>query len=138
MQGVYLATKHLYFLHPNGLKLLANMKNKIGGRPTKKRGEGKTYRASARLNTSEYYSFLAKVKQSNLSQSDFVRQCICQAEVKERFSVEHLHLIRSLSGMANNLNALTRQAYIQGFSVVFGTMKELSKDIDDIIKQMKT
>lgn len=113
------------------------MKNKLGGRPTKNKGEGKIYRASARLTTSEYYSFLAKVKQSNLSQSDFVRQCIYQAIVKERFSVEHLRLIRSLTGMANNLNALARQAYIQGFSVVFSTITELSQDIDKIIKQMK-
>lgn len=113
------------------------MKNRIGGRPTKKRGEGKTYRASARLNTSEYYSFLAKVKQSNLSQSDFVRQCISQAIVKERFTVEHLHLIRNLTGMANNLNALTKQAYTHGFVVIYDTMKELGQDMDKIIREMK-
>lgn len=119
-----------------------NTKNKSdkfkGGRPALGIGRKKTYRINLKLDTQEYYALRAKMLQAGIkTKSDFVRECIRNAYVKARLTVEQTDYIRKLCGMANNLNQLAYQANKQGY---FSASKEsilLTEKIDNLINSIE-
>lgn len=114
-----------------------NTNRKKGGRPPKAFGQKKSYRVNLKLMTEEYYSLIAKVRKSNTTTiSGFIRSCLQKGYVKERLSVEQTGYIRQLSGMANNLNQIARQANAQGYTSVRTEYLNLAGQIDDIIKMI--
>lgn len=113
------------------------IKNK-GGRPTKKMGERKNYRINLKLDTSDYYELLAKVKQSACKNiSEYVRDCIKNSSVKMRINAEQMTWIRKLIGMANNLNQLAHRAHTSGYDSTCQDNLSLANEIDKIIKQIE-
>lgn len=110
--------------------------SKKGGRPKKAYGQKKTYRINIKLITEEYYSLLAKVKNSGVNLSEFVRDCIKKGYVKERLSVEQIVYIRQLSGMANNLNQLARRANRENYSSVDSECRLLAEQIDKVLNDL--
>lgn len=113
-----------------------NPNTKKGGRPPKAFGQKKSYRVNLKLMTEEYYSLIAKVRKANTTISGFIRSCLQKGYVKERLSVEQTGYIRQLSGMANNLNQIARQANVQGYTSVRTEYLDLAGQIDDIIKMI--
>lgn len=111
--------------------------NKKGGRPKKDFGQKKTYRINIKLITEEYYSLVAKVKNAKTTVSDFVRDCLKKGYVKERLSEEQVNYIRQLSGMANNLNQIARQANTQGYRNVAIEFQSMAERIDNVIKLLE-
>lgn len=110
---------------------------KKGGRPKKDFGQKKTYRINIKLITEEYYSLIAKVKNTKTTISDFVRDCLKKGYVKERITVEQLDYIRKLCGMANNLNQIARQANTQGYSNIAIEFQSMAERIDNVIKRLE-
>jgi hypothetical protein len=53
--------------------------------------------------------------------------------VTERLSIEEMAHLRTLSGMANNLNQLTRLAHAQGLLIVERKSRELMDQIAIVI-----
>lgn len=101
------------------------------GRPPLSTGKKKAYRINLNLETADYYNLLGKMRNAGIRhKSDFVRECIRNACVKARLSVEQLDLIRKLCGMVNNLNQLTLLAHVQGFVEVRNECFSLAKKID--------
>ena len=84
-------------------------KNK-GGRPTKTLSEKRKYQVLLRLNTMEYYTLLGKAREASITRTEFLRRLITKAEVKARIKPEDMQLIRTVSGMANNLNQICPSA----------------------------
>ena len=112
-------------------------KNK-GGRPAKKLGERKDYRVNLKLNTSDYYELLAKVKQSACKNvSEYVRECIRNSSVKVRINSEQMGWIRKLIGMANNLNQLAYRAHTTGYNTAWKDSLSLANEMDKIIKRIE-
>ncbi len=112
-------------------------KNK-GGRPAKKLGERKDYRVNLKLNTSDYYELLAKVKQSACKNvSEYVRECIRDSSVKVRINSEQMGWIRKLIGMANNLNQLAYRAHTTGYNTAWKDNLSLASEMDKIIKRIE-
>ena len=109
---------------------------KKGGRPKKALGQKKTYRINIKLITEEYYSLLAKVKNSGVNLSEFVRDCLKKGYVKERLSVEQVGYIRQLSGMANNLNQLAKKANSENYSSVDSECRLLAEQIDKVLNDL--
>lgn len=109
---------------------------KKGGRPKKKLGEKKTYRINIKLSTEEYYSLLSKVKKAKVTTSDFVRTCLKNGYIKERLSTEIVGYTRSISGMANNLNQLARQANAAGYAVVRDQITQFAERLDNLLKKI--
>lgn len=110
---------------------------KKGGRPKKKLGEKKTYRINTKLSTEDYYSLLTKVRKAGTTVSDFVRACLRKGYIIERISVEEVDHIRNLSGMANNLNQLARQANAQGYTAVRDQLRQFAEQFDNLLKKLK-
>ena len=111
-------------------------KNK-GGRPTKTLSEKRKYKVLLRLNTMEYYTLLGKAREASITRTEFLRQLITKAEVKARIKPEDMQLIRTVSGMANNLNQIAHRLNAFGISTLNEDLTALKVLIYELIKRLK-
>lgn len=111
-------------------------KNK-GGRPTKTLSEKRKYQVLLRLNTMEYYTLLGKAREASITRTEFLRQLITKAEVKARINPEDMQLIRTVSGMANNLNQIAHRLNSFGISTLNEDLNALKVLIYELIKRLK-
>ena len=133
-----------YLLPPLGGKNPVGLiKNKImeqknkGGRPTKTLSEKRKYQVLLRLNTMEYYTLLGKAREASISRTEFLRKLIINAEVKSRIKPEEMQLIRTVSGMANNLNQIAHRLNSFGISTLNEDLNALKVLIYELIKRLK-
>ena len=124
--------------NPVGLikKIKMEQKNK-GGRPTKTLSEKRKYQVLLRLNTMEYYTLLGKSREASISRTEFLRQLITNAEVKSRIKPEEMQLIRTVSGMANNLNQIAHRLNAFGISALNEELNALKQLIHELMKRLK-
>lgn len=94
---------------------MKNNHRKTGGRPKKGNAEKRSYMVGFKTDTKGYYSLKTKASQAGLKRSEYIRRCIENSHVVERLKPEHLKLIRSLTGMANNMNQIARTANAAGY-----------------------
>lgn len=111
-------------------------KNK-GGRPTKTLSEKRKYQVLLRLNTMEYYTLLGKAREASITRTEFLRQLITKVEVKARIKPEEMQLIRTVSGMANNLNQIAHRLNSFGISTLKEDLNALKVLIYELIKCLK-
>lgn len=69
---------------------------------------------------------------------EYIRNTAINGNITARLTPEDVKLIRSLSGMANNLNQLAKNANTFGYAAVSESLSELADEIDKIIKLIKT
>lgn len=105
-----------------------------GGRPVKavKRESG----IRVRLSKTEYYVIEQKANKAGMKISEWFRQAAKRATVQGRFTAEDMKILRMLTGMANNLNQLTKIAHQQGLLVIQRKCRELLSMIDDTLKYL--
>ena len=97
-----------------------------GGRP-KKSVKRETV-TGVRFTKAEYYVVKQKASKSGQKISLYIRQMALQGKIIARMSDEERHFVRQLSGMANNLNQLTKKAHQEGLLtavLMFEKHKEL-------------
>ena len=111
-------------------------KNK-GGRPTKTLSEKRKYQVLLRLNTMEYYTLLGKAREASITRTEFLRQLITKAEVKARIKPEEMQLIRTVSGMANNINQIAHRLNAFGIYALNEDLNALKVLIHELIKRLK-
>lgn len=112
-------------------------KKKIG-RPKLDKAEKKIYRINLKLNTADFYDLEAKVENSGCkSMSEYIRECIRNSYVKTSISLEEMTEIRKLTGMANNLNQLTRLAHEKGVLFLKSNFLRLIDKLDNIINKIR-
>ena len=123
--------------NPVGLiKKKMEQKNK-GGRPTKTLSEKRKYQVLLRLNTMEYYTLLGKLREASISRTEFLRQLIINTEVKSRIKPEEMQLIRTVSGMANNLNQIAHRLNAFGISALNEELNVLKQLIHELMRRLK-
>jgi len=103
-----------------------------GGRPIKiiKKDSG----VRIRLSRTERYLIDEKAKKAGMKISEWMRQASKNAKVQSRFSADEMNMMRTLAGMANNLNQLTKLAHQQGLLVIQRNCRELISLINDALK----
>jgi hypothetical protein len=118
---------------------VAKATNKIkskGGRPPK--GLIRNELLAVRLLPNEKKSIVAKAKTARLTPSEWFRKAALKASVVQRLSAEENKYLRMLSGMANNLNQLTKLAHGKGLpaviTVLIGVLEKVNELMDKIIK----
>ena len=111
-------------------------KNK-GGRPTKSLSEKRKYQVLLRLNTMEYYTLLGKACEASITHTEFLRRLITKAEVKACIQPEEMQLIRTISGMATNLNQIAHRLNALGISALNADLNVLKVLIYELIKRLK-
>ena len=90
-----------------------------------------------RLNTMEYYTLLGKAREASITRTEFLRRLITKAEVKARITPREMQLIRTVSGMANNLNQIAHRLNSFGISTLNEDLNALKVLIYELIKRLK-
>lgn len=107
-----------------------------GGRPRKKAVDKMNYKVTVKMSTVEYYTLKSKVKEADVSISEFVRSSIKKSSVVQRLTPEMHDEIRKLTGMANNLNQIARKANALGYDHVRTEYLFLANKIDRLLDKL--
>ncbi len=107
---------------------------KKSGRPTKKKGEKRSYKVCVKMDTREYISLKAKANSAGISRSEYVRQSLAESIIRPRLTPELNDYIRKLSGMGNNLNQIARKANAEGYTSARSEYLYLADKIDNVIE----
>ena len=86
----------------------------------------------------EYYTLLGKAREASITRTEFLRQLITKAEVKARIKPEEMQLIRTVSGMANNLNQIAHRLNTFGISAIHEDLNALKQLIHELLKRLKS
>ena len=108
-------------------------KNSKGGRPKKPEDELRLYPVKVYFDEANYRKLMNRSKRTGLSLSGIVYDLAINGYIKEPISREEVSLLRSLSGMANNLNQLARQANTYGFQAAAVEVSEVVGRIDNLL-----
>ena len=77
-----------------------------------------------------------KSKQAGVRISDWFRQAAKSAKVSPRLNPEEHKIFRTLAGMANNLNQLTKLSHEQGLLIFQKKCRTLIDEINEIIAKL--
>lgn len=86
----------------------------------------------------EYYTLLGKAREASITRTEFLRQLITKVEVKARIKPEEMQLIRTVSGMANNLNQIAHRLNTFGISAIHEDLNALKQLIHELLKRLKS
>jgi hypothetical protein len=124
------------------LKHFANMNSPTpkcpskGGRPRKPENEQRLHPVKVYFDEQSYRKLLNKRRRTGMSLSTLVYELTVNGYVKEPFTKEEISLLRSLAGMANNLNQLAHEAHFHNFSEVEERVLQLANKINEILIQI--
>ena len=104
-----------------------------GGRPRKPENEQRLHPVKVYFDEQSYRKLLNKRRRTGMSLSTLVYELAVNGYVKEPISKEESSLLRSLAGMANNLNQLAHEAHIHHFSQVEERVQYLANEINEVI-----
>ena len=117
------------------MKTIKNRNN--DGRPPKAATERRKYKITVRFATKEYFSLKEKARRAGVTLSDYLRRVSASSVVRERLRPQHLQHIFKLTGMANNLNQISRKANAAGYVGIRTEYRNLASEIDDLISRIK-
>ena len=113
----------------------SKQKNK-GGRPKSDEREKRKYSVKVYFDQGNYTKLLRRSKNRQCSLSSLVYELAVNGYVREAMSKEDAANLRSLSGMANNLNQLAHEAHVHHFSFVEKRVLELAGRIDEVLVRL--
>ena len=94
----------------NRMEQKSNNKNKaIGGRPPLDKMEKRTEILSFKCTILESHIINGKAMTASVTLGEYIRNTAINGNITARLTPEDVKLIRSLSGMANNLNQLAKK-----------------------------
>lgn len=104
------------------------------GRPAKEKAKLSTS-INLKLTEEDFKTVKAKAEKLGIKATQYAREMTLKGGIKSHFTIEELDLMRKLSGMANNLNQIARQANKAGFSksaldiiIIAGEIKKMFDD----------
>lgn len=103
------------------------------GRPCLPEGERRTHPVKAYFDTANYRKLLRRSKRTGTPLSTLVYELAINGYVREPLTKEVVATLRDLSGMANNLNQLTRLGHIHGAGYIEAEGKRLAAEIDKVL-----
>jgi hypothetical protein len=116
----------------NKLPAITDKPKHKGGRP-KVRVRRETH-VKVRMTATDRFMIAAKAKDAGMRLSDWIRAAARAAKVVARLKPEDLQIMRMLTGMANNLNQLTKLAHRDGILTIAIKCGNLLIEIDQALK----
>jgi len=102
------------------------------GRPAKEKSK-LNYSINLKLTEKDFLSVKEKAEKIGMKPTQYAREMTLKGTVKSRYTIEELEQMRKISGIANNLNQLARQANSSGYPIV---ALEMIKFIGEIKKML--
>ena len=106
-----------------------------GGRP--KKGDSKTAVLVVRMTPEERATIEQKAIQAGIKIAEWFRKTAEAATITPRFTAEEVGWLRSLAGLCNNLNQLTRVANREGIGSLERTLQALLKEVAAYLNKLK-
>lgn len=121
------------------MKKLAKEKETDG--KTRKRGRPKkaitrSVSLVVRITPTERLAIAGKARNAGMRISDWFRQSAKTSEIRPRLSKEETGYLRTLSGMANNLNQLTKLAHQGGLVSIMANLRSLLNEVERLMERM--
>ncbi len=107
--------------------------NSKGGRPKKPANELRLYPVKVYFDETNHRKLMNRSRRTGQPLSTIVYELAVNGYVREPFTKEEVSMLRSLSGMANNLNQLARQANTYGFQQMAIDVRNVAKKVDDLL-----
>lgn len=89
-----------------------------------------------RMTQTERMLIVGKASEAGMKPAEWFRKAAKTAKVIARFKPEDAAILRMLTGMANNLNQLTKLAHQEGLLSIQRKCRELINEIDETLKYL--
>lgn len=121
------------------MKKLAKEKETDG--KTRRRGRPKkaitrSVSLVVRLTPTERLAIAGKARSAGMRISDWFRQSAKTSVIRPRLSTEETGYLRTLSGMANNLNQLTKLAHKGGLVTLMGDLRKILATVEALMERI--
>ena len=108
-------------------------KTKPRGRPQVSTLKRLTKSVTVKFSKPDYEMLRRRSKNANRTLAEYIRDSAFDARIVAKHSAENAAVIRNLTGMANNLNQLTRKAHREGVKLHYGQCQHLLLSLENII-----
>ena len=112
-------------------------KKKSKGRPTVADARRLSKAVTVKFSKIDYEILRTRSRKANRRLAEYIRESALQSEVVQPCTEADLKEYRTLVGMANNLNQLTKMAHQDGFIYLYSPIDNLLGEITDVIREYK-
>ena len=112
-------------------------KKKSKGRPTVADARRLSKAVTVKFSKIDYEILRTRSRKANRRLAEYIRESALQSEVVQPRTEADLKEYRTLVGMANNLNQLTKMAHQDGFIYIYSPIDNLLGEITDVIREYK-
>lgn len=116
---------------------MAMAKARTNGRPPKEAGEKLGRAVTVKFTTTTFEKVEQRAKQAGITVAEYLRKSALSAKIVPKHFAEDNAVARSLMGIANNLNQLTKLSHQQGLRAVVSELSELITRIKTIINSYR-
>ena len=112
-------------------------KSKPRGRPQISTLKRLTKSVTVKFSKLDYEKLRHRSKNANRTLAEYIRDAAFDARIAPKHSAEDVAIIRNLTGMANNLNQLTKLSHQTGFYRTKNVVMELLAKLKDVLSDYK-
>ena len=113
------------------------MKSKPRGRPQVSTLKRLSKSVTVKFSKPDYEMLRHRSKNANRTLTEYIRDSAFDAGIVAKHSTEDATIIRNLTGMANNLNQLTKLSHQTGFYRTRNVVMELLENLKSIMNDYK-
>ena len=110
---------------------------KHGGRPTVADGKRLSKAVTVKFSKIDYETLRTKSRKANRRLAEYIRESALLSEVVQPRTETDMKEYRTLVGMANNLNQLTKMAHQDGIFYLYSPIGSLLGEITKTIREYK-
>ena len=112
-------------------------KKKPKGRPTVADAKRLSKAVTVKFSKMDYEILRTRSRKANRRLAEYIRESALKSEVVQPRTEADLKEYRTLVGMANNLNQLTKMAHQDSIIYLYSPIDKLLGEITDVIKEYK-
>ena len=112
-------------------------KKKPKGRPTVADARRLSKAVTVKFSKIDYETLRTRSRKANRRLAEYIRESALKSEVVQPRTEADLKEYRTLVGMANNLNQLTKMAHQDSIIYLYSPIDKLLGEITDVIKEYK-
>ena len=112
-------------------------KKKQKGRPTFADARRLSKAVTVKFSKTDYETLKTRSRKANRRLAEYIRESALQSEVVQPHTEADMKEYRTLVGMANNLNQLTRLAHQDSIIYLYSPLDKLLGEITDVIREYK-
>ena len=112
-------------------------KKKTKGRPTVADARRLSKAVTVKFSMTDYETLRIRSRKANRRLAEYIRESALQSEVVQPRTEADMKEYRTLVGLANNLNQLTKMAHQDSIIYLYSPLDKLLGEITDVIREYK-